>query len=90
MDHIVRQENPTMFNYFKNKKAEREAREAKAQVFNKVIAQVGSGNGSLLEAALVLHLTEANPESLSRLLMAFGGADIWILNQGEDRVADPA
>jgi hypothetical protein len=79
-----------MFNYFKNRKTEREAKQEKARVFNKVIAQVGSGNGSLLEAALVLQLTEGNQESLSRLLMAFGGADIWILNKGEVRVADPA
>jgi hypothetical protein len=79
-----------MFNYFKNKKAEREAKEAKALLFNKVIAEVGSGNGSLLEAALVLHLSEGDQKSLSRLLMTFGGADIWILNKGEDRVADPA
>lgn len=79
-----------MFNYFKNRKAEREAKEAKALVFKEVIAQAVSGHGSLLEAALVLHLTEGNQESLSRLLLAFGGADIWILNKGEDRVADPA
>lgn len=79
-----------MFNYFKNKKAEREAKEAKALVFKKIIAEVSSGNGSLLEAALVLHLTEGNQESLSRLLMTFGGADIWVLNKGQDRVADPA
>lgn len=79
-----------MLNFFKNKKAEREAKEAKALVFNKVIAQVGSGHGSLLEGALVLHLTEGDQESLSRFLIAFGGADIWILNKGEERVADPA
>ena len=79
-----------MFNIFKNKKAEREAREAKAQTFNKVIAQVGSGNGSLLEAALVLHLTEDNQESLLRLLMTLGGSDIWVLNKGKERLADPA
>lgn len=79
-----------MFNFFKNKRAEREAREAKAKVFKDVIAEVESGSGSLLEAALVLHLTEGNQESLSRFLITFGGADVWILNKGEHRVADPA
>ena len=78
-----------MFNLFK-KNAEQQAKEAKVQALNKIIAQVGSGNGNLLEAALVLHLAEGNQESLSRLLMTFGGADIWILSKGEDRAADPA
>lgn len=79
-----------MFNFFKNRKDAQQASKAKMQSLKEVIEHVGSSRGSLLEAALVLHLTEENQESLARLLMTFGASDPWILNQGGERLGDPA
>jgi hypothetical protein len=79
-----------MFKFFKKKQEQREAAEAKTRIFNAIIAQVSSGKGSILEAALVLHLTEGNQESLARLLTTFGSSDLWILNRGEEKLGDPA
>lgn len=79
-----------MFKFLKRKQEQREAAEAKARTFNAIVAQVSSGKGCMLEAALVLHLTEGNQESLARLLTTFGSSDLWILNKGDERLGDPA
>jgi hypothetical protein len=79
-----------MFRFFKKKQEQREAAEAKMRTFNAIVAQVSSGKGSMLEAALVLHLTERNQESLARLLTTFGSSDLWILSKGDERLGDPA
>jgi len=79
-----------MFDFFKKRQQEKEAAFARSQTFKEVIDQVGSGKGSLLEAALMLHLTENNKDSQSRFLVEFGSSDLWILNSESGRFGDPA
>ena len=79
-----------MFGFFKKRKAKEEAIRAKVQACKQVILALQGDRGNALEGALVLHFTEQNEESLTRFLIAFGQSDVWMLNNGSDRLGDPA
>lgn len=79
-----------MFNLFRKKQHKSDPQEARAQAIKNVMAQFERGEGVPLEAALALHLVESNQESLTRFLIQFGEADLWLLNKGEERMGAPA
>ena len=79
-----------MFNLFRKKQEKSHAEDARAQAIKGVMAQFERGEGVPLEAALALHLVEDNKESLTRFLIQFGEADLWLLNKGDERMTDPA
>ena len=78
-----------MFNFFRKIKERRAAAEAQGQAFKQILAQLQNGTGSMLEGALVLLRVQNNEESLSRFLVTFGNADLWILNKSSERLGEP-
>lgn len=78
-----------MFKFFHKKKMQRQAAEEKSRAFKHVLADIENGNGNRLEAALVLHLAMNDQDSLTRFLITFGGAEIWLLDKPGKRFDDP-
>lgn len=79
-----------MFSFFKKLGEKKEARKATSALVEKIMADFESGRGNALEISLVLHLSERNEESLCRLLMKFGGSDVFLLTKGDQRLSDAA
>lgn len=77
-----------MFEFLR-KRAERKRMAAeRQQSFKKVAADIESGKGNPLEAALVVHLVESSKASFARLLIATWHSEVFTFNKGEERLRD--
>ncbi|MCW1923712.1 SseB family protein [Luteolibacter arcticus] len=79
-----------MFKFFQKKREQRLVAEAKARTFKQVLTDLENGNGNPLEAALVLHLTADDQDSLARFLITLGRSELWLLKKTDERFGDPA
>lgn len=79
-----------MFNFFKRRREEKAAREAKEETFRTMVGDLQSGQGNFLEAAVALHLHEQNQESTARLIITLGSSEVFTINRGPERLEDTA
>jgi len=77
-----------MFDFFRKRREQREAREAKGVVFKNVLTELEQGRGNLLEGAIVLHSVQNNQDSISRLIVTFGSSEVFTIKKGAKRLGD--